>query len=715
MATWLINGVSPASLNLRIVGGVFATGGPSHVELDAVRPCDATETFAYGTAVTITRDGSPFFKGKVRRIPKACPAGSAESQSYLIEDGFADLETTTYQEAWNIHGTAVYLPMVVLGVSSAGARLNMGQQIGEAVGYAAGVGVSLAMGSSPTGMLLWPAEVTGQSCAQVIRDALRYHPDWVPWVDHTTTPPTFNVTARSAATARTVSIIGNAGFDITEDSSTLPDCVRLVYLTTSTTGEDVFREVAIDKWPTGGAEGGPGVLTTVVELAGANQQIQKQQVKTRTIPAADELTDAKAYLKKKYPALGAVDDGSWDVTEWSKAFAEETDDTDDEPPPINPAAVRIKGTTAASLPRELIDGNIAEWMRCKVGWIHCSMELSTDGASEEETKILAAVPRQFTVRATNATSKTYKGLSAFTPADQAPGYVPGSGFVNSVAKAYYDTIRGGCRYSGSVTLVESDVGATRYHGCKLHLSGGDSAWSTMGAPIHSVSWDLQSRKTTLSFGPNPNYAVQDFLEYLKLLNQRPVTWMSSDERTSNDVGHGGGPSARKDIVGPRDGPETITGGGSGGGTFLHPFKITVGTGESGPTYKVSKGSIILGTNGAAYPFPSSGFFDTPQAASANHLVLQATVGDDLELPTSSNPWAFALVSEADSKEVVMTTTAPIKQTKLRLLLGKITVDSGTGVATAWQAQFSSVRVVHGIFNGVEVLVLENAPTHPSAI
>jgi hypothetical protein len=161
-------------------------------------------------------------------------------------------------------------------------------------------------------------------------------------------------------------------------------------------------------------------------------------------------------------------------------------------------------------------------------------------------------------------------------------------------------------------------------------------------------------------------------------------------------------------------PQTVTGGGSGGGgTFAHPFKITVGTGESGPTYKVSKGSIILGTNGAAYPIPTSGFFDTPLAASANHLVLQATVGDDLELPTSSNPWAFALVSEADSKEVVMTTTAPIKQTKLRLLLGKITLDGS--VATAWQAQFSSVRVVHGIFNGVEVLVLENAPTHPSAI
>lgn len=150
-------------------------------------------------------------------------------------------------------------------------------------------------------------------------------------------------------------------------------------------------------------------------------------------------------------------------------------------------------------------------------------------------------------------------------------------------------------------------------------------------------------------------------------------------------------------------------GPGGGGTFAHPFRITVGT----EGYQVSKGSIILGTNGAAYPFPASGFFDTARTASANYLVLQATVGDDLELPTSSNPWAFALVSEADSKEVVMTTTAPIKQTKLRLLLGKITLDGS--VATAWQAQFSSVRVVHGIFNGVEVLVLENAPTHPSAI
>jgi hypothetical protein len=250
MADWLINlgGIdySPAALNLRIVGGVFSSGGVSHVELEAIRPCDASEIIAYNETVTITRDGSAFFKGKVRRIPKACPAGSAESQSYLIEDGYADLETTTYQEAWNIGGAAVYLPMVVLGLSSAGERIHLGEQIAEAVTYADSVGVTLAMGSTPAGMLLWPSEVTGQSCAQVIRDCLRYHPDWNQWVDHTTTTPTFNVTPRSSATARTVSIVGNCGFDITEESATLPDCVRIVYLSVSTAGEEVNRSVYID-------------------------------------------------------------------------------------------------------------------------------------------------------------------------------------------------------------------------------------------------------------------------------------------------------------------------------------------------------------------------------------------------------------------------------------------------------------------------------------
>lgn len=310
MATWLINGASPASLNLRIVGGVFSSGAPSHVELESIRACDASEIFAYNQTVTITRDGSTFFKGKVRQIPKYCPAGSAESHSYRIEDGFADLETTTYQEPWSIHGASVYLPLVILGVNAAGTRINLGQQVSEVLTYAASVGVSLTVGSCPTGMLLWPSEVTGQSCAQIIRDALRYHPDWIPWINHSTSTPTFSVTPRSSATARTVSIVGNAGFEIMEESATLPDCVRIVYLTTSTTGEDVFREVSIDKYPTGGADGGPGVLTTPIELAGANQQIQKQQVVTRTIPAIDDTTVAKAYLKKKYPALGAVDDGS---------------------------------------------------------------------------------------------------------------------------------------------------------------------------------------------------------------------------------------------------------------------------------------------------------------------------------------------------------------------------------------------------------------------
>ena len=552
MATFLINGTAPAALGLRVVGGTFAEGGVSSVTLDAVRPCDDWEILGYNAAVTITRDGSSFFKGKVRSIPKACPAGSAESQTYVIEDAWADLETTTYQEPWNINNVAVPLPMFILGVKASGARINLGQQIAEAINYAASVGVSIVMGTVPTGMLLWPSEATGKSVAQVIRDCLRYHPDWVPWINHTTSTPTFNVTPRASATGRSISVIGNAGFTIVEQAAMLPDCVRICYLTTSTTGEDIFRKVVVDKYPGGGADGGPGTLTTIIELAGANQQIQKQQIQTRTIPAIDATSAAKTYLKKKFPALASVDADHWDVSEWKKSFVDENDDSADEPPPINPRATRIKGTNLSGLPRELVDGNIAEWMRRKVGWVHCSMELDKSGATEDELKILDSIPTQFTVRATNAISKIYKGISSFTPGEDAPA---------GVAQAYYNTIRDGCRYSGSITIIEQDVGATRWHGSKLNLTSGLSAWASMGAPIHTVDWDITSKRVTISFGPNPNYSVQDFLEYLKLLNKRPVTWMSGAERTSNDVGDGEGPSARKDIVGPRDGPETIYGGG----------------------------------------------------------------------------------------------------------------------------------------------------------
>ncbi|MDG4922233.1 hypothetical protein, partial [Mesorhizobium sp. WSM4989] len=65
-------------------------------------------------------------------------------------------------------------------------------------------------------------------------------------------------------------------------------------------------------------------------------------------------------------------------------------------------------------------------------------------------------------------------------------------------------------------------------------------------------------------------------------------------------------------------------------------------------------------------------------------MLEATVATDLSI----TGWALAIVTESDTKEVRLTTSGTPRQDKIRLLIGKITLDGSA--PTAWQSLYTSV-------------------------
>lgn len=658
MSTWLINGLSPETLGLAVAGGEWRSGGPSSVRLTKVTPFDGTQTFAHNAAISITRDGAPYFKGTVRSVPKFA-SDSDESHSYVIQDAWALLEKTTYQEPWkDTASTTVMLPTVVLGMSSAGIAISLGAQIAEVIAFAASCGIEIQCGSMPTGMLLWPTKATGVTCADVIRTSLKSHPDWIPWIDHTTTPPTFNVTPASAATARSLSITDARRINITETSERVPDSVRIVYLTASESSEEIFRTGAIDQYPAG-SDRGPGVLTTIVQLAGTQAQFQKQQIQTRAFP--DDQASAKAYLKSKYPFIKDIPDSHFNVTTWDKAVV-----PDPEPKPdlINPNATRLIGTTSTHLPRELVRGSVEPWMRCRIGKVSLKFTVyPATTATQDEIELLNALPTiPVIVTATNAVTKIYQGLSNWT----APEDIP-----IGIAEAYYNTLANGCMFEGSVTLIEDEIGAVQWHGHKLNLTGGATAWAGMNAPIHNVDWDLDTRETTISFGPNPDYSVPDFMEYLKLLAHRTPYWMSGNERTSHKLGYAAGPSSQGDSVSPFDTADTVT----------PPPPVTS---ASGPWCGVRYGA-------AACKIKNASLLSKPDATTAETIVaiddaidLTATTKVWLEIPfgaswpaidtsgggasiQSGTDW-FGSTSE---KAVKFDTSTPPKQSRARVKIGQV--------------------------------------------
>lgn len=718
MAAWLINGNTPESYGLEVAGGEFVAARASSVRLRQVADFDGEEAFAFGAAITITRDGSPFFKGKIRAIPKSADGGS-ERQEYLVEDAWAELERLTYQEPWLIrqpdYAGIIYSPTVVLGINSAGARINVGQQIDEVLDFAIASDVSLLGGTMPMGMDLWPSEVTGMSCAQVIRDCLKYYPDWIPWIDHSTTPPTFKVTPRATAAALGVAITDCSSIDIERTHDRVPDGVRIVYLTAGLIDGQVYRTVAIDQYPTVAVEvlvdpAPPGILVSTVELAGMQMQIQKQQVQTRDLPTTS--TDAKAYLKEKFPAVKDLADTDWNITAWSTAVIPDDYDGD----PIDEKLERKYGADRTELPRELVRGNIAEWMQKKVGRVLVEFEVESTGtATEAEVKKIESLPKNFTVVATNAITKIYKGISSFEAAEDVPV---------GIAQAFYNTIINAAQYAGQITLEDDDLAADVGNGRKLNLTGSSvAAWSTMDAPIHRISWDIASGRTAISFGPNPELSLDDFMEFLKLLNKRPYNQYTLEERTGDELGDGAKISARGDTIGNFDTPETIYagGGGSGGGSFEHAFKLSVALDGTDWKWQVAQtnSSVQDGTNGDAIDLGPSGadwksgaikFGVATTITATKYIVLECTVdSDDLTL----TDWTLAAVDEADADEVA-TGGSPVAQTKARLLIGKITKDTAPDpdTYTASQAVFSAQRIAHGYMNGLLVRVFDSAPIPP---
>lgn len=569
MSAWTLNGTLVENLGVTFASYAFRQQAVSFCTFDSIRNFDAAELFAFGTAVTLAKDGAPFFQGKIQPILKSGEPGY-EGHDYKLEDAWAELEATTYQEEWQIGAGSYFLPKAVLGLDASGDPLTVGGQIAEVVTYAISVGVNLQMGSCPTGAVLWPEEVENITCAEIIRMSLRLNPDWIPWINHATTPPTLNVTKTADLTPLALATNGTGileSFNETTRTDLIPDSVRIIYEYATTIDDEVYRDAVIDKWPLHGPDSGPRVLCVTLPLAGGQMQMQKSRIKVRPIPKPGETSSdrAKKWLRAKYLHMAEVPDAEFTITAFEPSLWVDPDTTLNDPPPINPRATKLAVADVDDLPNELLDGSIEDWMRRSVGWVkvHCACT-ATAGASAQT---LAAIAKGFPdVRfvATNAVTKIYKGVTHWAAEEDAPV---------GIAQAFYESLANAYLFEGSATLVDTEV--EHYQGRKLTLTGAD----TNNAPITEVSGDVGSGKVVLTFGISERLAPADLLEIQRNLRRRKVTWWSKSERQSNKLGSELKPSAAGDSVSGFNQPQTLfeTGaGGAGGGLCQFGEIITEG-------------------------------------------------------------------------------------------------------------------------------------------
>jgi hypothetical protein len=553
-AVWSINEITLENLGITKAGVTFRAQAASTAAFEIGGNFDDTPGFGYGDTVILRRDSTVVFQGKVTSTPIS-GSGSREGQAVICGDAWDDLENTIYQEEWGTGGTpsTVLLPKAVLGIgkkSGAYARLTVGEMITLIVNYAISQGVAITMGTVPAGELMIPSEVSNSSCAELIRECLKLHPDWIPYLSHASTPPIFNVTQAGAegAAAATIPLTGGSvtDFSVVYRSDMRPEAVRIVYEMAGEIDGEVYRKIRIDKYPSGGPDGGPRVISATIPLAGMQMQVQKNRVQSRPLPAEGAAqADLEAYIKEKFPQIAHIDNDDLRVAVWELDLVDETLAF---PPEISPQAERMIFDDIADVTRELVRGTIEDWMRRKVGQV--AVRLKVEGRPtlpQADKDLIAALPEYMTITGTDALTKTYKGLTQWVAEDDFPA---------GLAQATYEGIIASMSWEGSATLVDEDCGSFGYHGRIIKLTGGDEAWANMTAPVHTVDMDILSGTTRISFGPHPYLAPADFLELQRILRFRPIRWWTKEERGADQFGGENLPSAAGDTVAPFETPKT---------------------------------------------------------------------------------------------------------------------------------------------------------------
>ncbi|MCE0484362.1 MAG: hypothetical protein LV479_09015 [Methylacidiphilales bacterium] len=503
---------------------------------------DADPIFAHGSTILIFRNGTPWFYGRVIEVPGRASA-KAEEQLYRVAGPWWYLENLVFQQAWQTtNGVDVTListnkSRLILNQKGDGSKLATGAAILEVLNYATARGVPMTIGSVTPNATAPYAEELDQSCAEVIRNFLRWTPDAAAAFDYTTTPyPTLSILRRADASTLMLPAYGApvSKLELTPRHDLQAPSVVLKFEQTNDIDNDTFTSLIVQPAPSTATGDELGAMVMTLDLAGARETYQKQKVRTAFIPPDSSSAGVVDWWKGKFPWLSDFDDTDLTVVAGSHTVTME--DPADYP-----------GLTLSNVPNELLEGSVAAWMNLYAAPLRVQATMQyTGAATDESTEVFGPTNQRVLytrVIGTNAETQTYSRLTSETAAEPVPA---------GLAQALYDAVSV-LPYDGTIELTEEECSGVGAPGNLLNLTGGRAEWSTMAAQIQRIEEQIDAGITRLTVGPGKHLGHGDLAELLRVNRQRRPSWRLN-ERTSGNAGdhatkvQGGEQSPRSDSI-----------------------------------------------------------------------------------------------------------------------------------------------------------------------
>lgn len=506
--------------------------------------------------ITLYRDGVQFFTGTVTNVRPIISQSSQQAQ-VTVSGPWWWMErinmTTVRTDGAGSTGERMTF---VFGNATTGGDLET--HIRALIARAIALGVPMQLGGVADFFNVPQISLNQSTVGQALSELVRLVPDTQVNFDYSTTPPTIDIRRRGTSTPRTIDVATAPvdSIDIEPMIELQVSQVRLPYVTRDVQGRTVYQEQASGTAATGKVEiltvSGPEIDTFLPNDLFDSYNIKTVQfLETRAEQwlldqqgSLVDLAKANGYSSGRFPcnlSLGG------EITLYSS------------PPATNTTGFTIRRLRVpspsifsadgsyydiySSTRKMIITADPPDWIKSELGiglkeavyegyfgfvtgyplpswWQSVGFEFYINGYTYDGTGGQRMYGfKKFSVPCFITTTAYPTTTTVYRPADYSFIQPPANLAAN--LKAAQDWLP----YTGSITLVEEDVGGTRYMGTKINLTNTLPAYASMGALVAGVNLDIATGTTTIELGQPPRLDYRTFVDRIRKTSQDNIVYL----------------------------------------------------------------------------------------------------------------------------------------------------------------------------------------------